>query len=293
MEASSDRLTTDLGSRESSCDTHGLYLANGIRLPLGREVWSPCQQCGRSRGRRKARRGRGAGQRERERLEGCCAPAASRRACRAAPSRAITPARTARKRRCKCRDGLRARLPEAHRKSGESLILAGKPGTGKGHLAAAVMNALMPEHLPIYTTCLDMIRSVRDTWRKDSKYSETQVLQEYEDAALLIIDEIGVQYGTEGEQTVIFDVLDRRYRQMRPTIFITNQDRPASPRSSASAASTGSSRRRSGSTSRGPAIARQRARSSRRWRCIRAWRGRIGSTSAPESWCARTARASG
>lgn len=112
-----------------------------------------------------------------------------------------------------------------HAKTGESLILAGKPGTGKGHMAASVMNKLMPEYLPVYTTCLDMIRSVRDTWRKDSRFSESQVLQEYEDAALLIIDEIGVQYGTDGEQTIIFDVLDRRYRQMRPTIFITNQDR--------------------------------------------------------------------
>jgi DNA replication protein DnaC len=125
-------------------------------------------------------------------------------------------------------------------------------GNGQRAPRGGVMNALMPEYLPIYTTCLDMIRSVRDTWRKDSKYSETQVLQEYEDAALLIIDEIGVQYGTDGEQTVIFDVLDRRYRQMRPTIFITNQDKAwgfmsqANPRSSASAASTGSSRRRSG-----------------------------------------------
>jgi DNA replication protein DnaC len=114
---------------------------------------------------------------------------------------------------------------DARKKSGDSLIFAGRPGTGKGHLAAAVMRKLIPEYLPIYTTCLDMIRSVRETWRKDSRHSESQVLQEYEDADLLIIDEIGVQYGTDGEQTIIFDVLDRRYRQMRPTIFITNQDK--------------------------------------------------------------------
>jgi DNA replication protein DnaC len=113
---------------------------------------------------------------------------------------------------------------DSHLKTGASLILAGKPGTGKGHLAAAGMAQIMPRYLPVYTTCLDMIRSVRETWRKDSKYTEMQVLQELEDAALLVIDEIGVQYGTDGEQTIIFDVLDRRYRQMRPTVFITNQD---------------------------------------------------------------------
>jgi DNA replication protein DnaC len=40
----------------------------------------------------------------------------------------------------------------------------------------------------------------------------------------LVIDEIGVQYGTEGEQTILFDVLDIRYRDQMPTILLTNQD---------------------------------------------------------------------
>jgi DNA replication protein DnaC len=42
---------------------------------------------------------------------------------------------------------------------------------------------------------------------------------------LLVLDEIGVQYGTDGEQTIIFDILDRRYRDMRPSVLLTNQDK--------------------------------------------------------------------
>jgi DNA replication protein DnaC len=225
MEASSNRLTTDLGSRESRCETHGSYTANGVRLPAGREIWSPCSLCvSDSRAAEAKAEAEVRVARERERLaELLRASGIPERLkdCSFATYRAATQGQ---------KDALQIAMDYAHdfhlhSKSGESLILAGKPGTGKGHLAASIMNYLMPGSLPIYTTCLDMIRSVRDTWRKDSKHSETQVLQEYEDAALLIIDEIGVQYGTDGEQTVIFDVLDRRYRQMRPTIFITNQDK--------------------------------------------------------------------
>jgi DNA replication protein DnaC len=226
MEASSDRLTTDLGTREVQCDTHGLYIAKGMRLPLrGREVWSPCPQCTADReAEEKRAEAEARSQRERDRLEGLIRASgipARLQGCTFGTYNASTNGQ---------KEALQVAMDYVHdfpkhTKTGESLILAGKPGTGKGHLAAGVMHALMPEYLPIYTTCLDMIRSVRDTWRKDSKYSETQVLQEYEDAALLIVDEIGVQYGTDGEQTVIFDVLDRRYRQMRPTIFITNQDK--------------------------------------------------------------------
>ena len=34
-----------------------------------------------------------------------------------------------------------------------------------------------------------------------------------------------VQFGTDSEQNHIFDVLDSRYREMRPTIILTNMDK--------------------------------------------------------------------
>lgn len=107
---------------------------------------------------------------------------------------------------------------------GQGLILAGKPGTGKSHLAAAILQATLPRQVR-YVTCMDVIRAVRSTWRRESERSETQVLRMLHDLDLLVIDEIGVQYGTDGEQTILFDVLDGRYRDMKPTILITNQDR--------------------------------------------------------------------
>jgi DNA replication protein DnaC len=107
---------------------------------------------------------------------------------------------------------------------GQGLILSGKPGTGKSHLAGAVLQAHIEKDV-LYATCLDVIRMVRETWRKDSERSERQVLAHLGGLDLLVIDEMGVQYGTDGEQTILFDVLDARYRNLKPSIMLTNQDR--------------------------------------------------------------------
>lgn len=109
-------------------------------------------------------------------------------------------------------------------RKGAGLVLAGMPGTGKSHLAGAILQSVITKRVR-YMTCMDLIRVVRDTWRRDSDKSESQVLSYLERLDLLAIDEIGVQYGTDGEQTILFDVLDRRYREIKPTILLTNQDK--------------------------------------------------------------------
>ena len=35
---------------------------------------------------------------------------------------------------------------------------------------------------------------------------------------------MGIQAGTDNEKAVLFDVVDRRYSEKRPTIFVTNLD---------------------------------------------------------------------
>lgn len=111
--------------------------------------------------------------------------------------------------------------------SGRSLVMSGMIGTGKTHLACSVAKeAMFAGHSAEYVTCLDMIRSVRDTWRRSSETSEASVLHHFgRSLDLLVVDEIGVQYGTEGEQTILFDILDRRYNDLRPTVLISNADK--------------------------------------------------------------------
>lgn len=114
---------------------------------------------------------------------------------------------------------------DAALRRGDGLIFSGLPGTGKSHIAAVILREAMRTTDGLYLTCMGAIRAVRSTWRKDSDRSESDVLDELGSVGLLVLDEIGVQYGTDGEQTIVFDILDRRYRDMKPTILLTNQDK--------------------------------------------------------------------
>jgi len=112
-----------------------------------------------------------------------------------------------------------------HIKDGTFLVLGGDRGTGKSHLAIAAAQQVMSRGTAMYSRAADIIRRVRATWRRDSDQSEDEVLSLLSTGIdLLVIDEVGMQRGTEDEQIILFDVLDRRYADLRPTILLTNLD---------------------------------------------------------------------
>lgn len=213
----------DLGSKEVICDEHGEYTTHGVRYLGKHEIWSKCPDCKEAEhAKERMEKARAEMERQQAKLS-----AMIDEAC--IPARFI--GRTFENFRVNSK-GQAAALAVAkeyvenfnkHRKSGTGLIFSGLPGTGKSHLAAAILQGVMPDNAGLYITCMGLIRSVRGTWRKDSEKSESEMLRSFCNVPLLVLDEIGVQYGTDGEQTILFDVLDRRYREMMPTILLTNQ----------------------------------------------------------------------
>lgn len=216
---------TDIGRRQENCARHGTFMASGVRLLRGREVWTRCEGCKADEVRaEQAKRAAELAERERRDLEAKLDEAAIPVRFIGKTLATFNAATEGQRYAATVARDYIENFP-AHLKRGDGLILSGMPGTGKSHIAAAILQGILPKHVGMYATCMGAIRAVRETWRKDSERSEREVLSMLGEVPLLVLDEIGVQYGTDGEQTIIFDILDRRYRDMRPSILLTNQDK--------------------------------------------------------------------
>lgn len=109
---------------------------------------------------------------------------------------------------------------------GRSMMLLGQVGTGKTHLATGILQQVIRNFgsqglIGSYTTAGGIIRSVKDTFGNRDR-SESAVYAELVSPHLLVIDEIGVQHGTDFERTVLFEVINVRYEQRKPTIIVSN-----------------------------------------------------------------------
>lgn len=107
---------------------------------------------------------------------------------------------------------------------GASLILCGNAGTGKTHLACGIAQFVIEHHdrSAVYVTVGRAFRMVKDTYRRDSRTTEAEALASFVAPDLLILDEIGVQYGSETEKNILFEIVNERYEAMKPTILISN-----------------------------------------------------------------------
>lgn len=109
------------------------------------------------------------------------------------------------------------------RQEGRCALFIGAPGTGKTHLSAAIgMHLLRKGRTVNFTTVYRGVQRVLDTRHPGSRLSWSQAVELLTEPDLLILDEVGMQLGSEFEQTLITDALNNRYERRRPVLMLSN-----------------------------------------------------------------------
>jgi len=104
---------------------------------------------------------------------------------------------------------------------GRSLVLLGKPGRGKTHLAVAIAyRAIQNGFEALFVTAAELIDELSAAFRKGRL---AEALARFTHPHVLVVDEVGyLTYGTDAAN-MLFHVVNDRHKRKRSMIFTTNK----------------------------------------------------------------------
>lgn len=102
------------------------------------------------------------------------------------------------------------------------LLIYGGVGNGKTHLCNAIANQALSRgidaHIASVADLFSQLRSSMDDHATD------KLMQELKQTFLLILDDLGVEYGTDWEKSKFDELMTSRFANARPTVLTTNKD---------------------------------------------------------------------
>jgi DNA replication protein DnaC/REP element-mobilizing transposase RayT len=108
--------------------------------------------------------------------------------------------------------------------SGGCLILQGKPGRGKTHLAIAIAyKAILNGFDALFITAAELIEELCVAAEAGRMH---EAIKRYVNPAVLIIDEVGYLSLRDNAANVLYHVINRRYLRRKPIVFTTNKPLP-------------------------------------------------------------------
>ena len=104
------------------------------------------------------------------------------------------------------------------------LLLTGTVGTGKTHLAVAILRTLVLERGATgrFADFGSLLKQLRSSYGENANLDEAEILRPVLACDVLALDEIGAQKPSDWVSDVIEHVLNTRYNENRTTLITTN-----------------------------------------------------------------------
>jgi DNA replication protein DnaC len=116
---------------------------------------------------------------------------------------------------------------EFDEKTSENLVLFGATGLGKTHLSSALAGCVIEKGYDVfYVSAISLVSDFESRRFGNSTGSETgSRVERYTECDLLILDDLGAEITNQFTTSVLYDIINRRLNEYRPTIINTNLTR--------------------------------------------------------------------
>jgi DNA replication protein DnaC len=108
---------------------------------------------------------------------------------------------------------------------GPSLLLLGPTGVGKSHTVYGAIRQLAQTGLLTnwkFCTAPDLYGGLRPRFGVDAEHQFQEILS----ASLLVVDDLGAARSTEWVEEINYRLVNTRYEQQKPTIYVSNLTNP-------------------------------------------------------------------
>lgn len=114
-------------------------------------------------------------------------------------------------------------LERVNPQGARGLLLTGSVGTGKTHLAVAVLRALLQQGIQGRFYSYDqLLKEIQSTYQQDGGRTELDLLLPAFESEVLVLDDLGTVRPSDWVFNTVTLVLNQRYNQGRTTILTTN-----------------------------------------------------------------------
>ncbi|MDQ3943266.1 MAG: ATP-binding protein, partial [Actinomycetota bacterium] len=112
---------------------------------------------------------------------------------------------------------------EENWEAGRGLYFCGGVGTGKTHLAVAVMQEIIRrKKVPsLFVTVPELLDNLREAYNKPGRDLD-EWMDAVQNADFLVLDDLGSERVTDWVRERIFVIVNHRYRETLPTVFTSN-----------------------------------------------------------------------
>ena len=114
------------------------------------------------------------------------------------------------------------RFADTFPKIKQGLIFVGNTGSGKTHLATAILNAVLDKgYSGRFYRAADIPIDIQASYNSNS-ISEYEIMLQLKTVKLLVLDDLGADKMTEFDRGIIHSIIDSRINYCLPTIITTN-----------------------------------------------------------------------